>query len=127
MDAGRLRTNVMRQHDDAGIENIVKIPRKSDGRTKRRTVMSKPNNNNDNENKVTESKHDKFKRLASARTQTVLQKLDVLINCANGNNYEWTPDDGAKIVDVVQAKVDMLKDKLLGGEKPGPTKESFVL
>jgi hypothetical protein len=77
--------------------------------------------------KKNESKHDKFKRLASARTQTVLQKLDVLINCANGNNYEWTPEDGTKIVDVVQAKVDELKDKLLGGDEGNAAEEAFAL
>lgn len=74
-----------------------------------------------------ESKHDKFKRLAAARTQTVLQKLDVLINCANGTNYEWMPEEGQKIVDVVQGKVDVLKDKLLGGDEGNAPEEGFTL
>ena len=44
-----------------------------------------------------ENRRERFKRLATARTNTVLQKLKVLSNCANRQAYEYNEDDVEKI------------------------------
>lgn len=74
-----------------------------------------------------ESKHDKFKRLATARMGTVLQKLKVLTNCANATTYEWTPEEAQKIIDTLQSKIDLLKEKLLGDEQGNEEADGFSL
>jgi len=44
-----------------------------------------------------ETKRERFKRLATLRTNTVLRRLKVLGNCANRSVYEYTEDDINKI------------------------------
>ncbi len=52
-----------------------------------------------------ESSRERFKRLAMARTNTVLKKLDVLGNCANRYVYEYTQEDIQKIFDTINKKI----------------------
>ena len=54
---------------------------------------------------------DAFKRLASQRTNGVLEKLRILGNCANRNAYEYTDEDVRKIFTVVEAEVRRTKAK----------------
>ena len=42
-------------------------------------------------------KRDRFKRLASQRTNAVLEKLKILGNCSNRANYEYTDEEIDKI------------------------------
>ena len=44
-----------------------------------------------------ENKRDRFRRLATLRTNTVLKRLKVLGNCSNRSAYEYTEDDLNKI------------------------------
>jgi bifunctional pyridoxal-dependent enzyme with beta-cystathionase and maltose regulon repressor activities len=46
---------------------------------------------------INENKRERFLRLASHRTQDVLNRLRVLGNCANRSVYEYTQDDIEKI------------------------------
>ena len=39
--------------------------------------------------KAEESKHEKFVRLAEARTNKIIDTLQLLGNCANTSFYEW--------------------------------------
>jgi len=57
---------------------------------------------NENEKQVTESPKDRFKRLATARTNAVIQKLRVLGNCANRYSYEYTEEDIKKIFSAIE-------------------------
>jgi hypothetical protein len=54
---------------------------------------------NQEQNKV------RFKRLATQRTNTVLQKLKVLGNCSNRSAYEYTEEEVNKIFVEVERKV----------------------
>ena len=40
-----------------------------------------------------ESKHEKFVRIASSRTQKILDTLRILGNCANTYTYEYTKEE----------------------------------
>jgi hypothetical protein len=55
--------------------------------------------------KRSESKRDRFKRLAEARTKTVLAKLKVLGNCASRSTYEYTAEDVKKIFRAIRERV----------------------
>ena len=47
----------------------------------------------------------RFKRLATLRVNNVLQKLDVLGNCANRSYYEYTEEEIDKIFNTIDKKI----------------------
>ena len=61
------------------------------------------------ENDTKQSKKGNFKRLAGARTQEVIRRIRILAHCANRSNYEYTPDDVAKIFSELQAELKQAK------------------
>lgn len=58
-----------------------------------------------------ETKAERFKRLATKRTQNVLYTLRVLGNCANRGVYEYTTDDVRKIFYAVEKQLAETKTK----------------
>ncbi len=52
-----------------------------------------------------EHPRDRFKRLATLRTNTVLKRLKVLGNCSNRNIYDYSEDDIEKIFNEIERKV----------------------
>ena len=58
-----------------------------------------------------ETPRDRFKRLAVARTNSILQRLKVLSNCSNRHIYEYTEDDIDKIFSEIERKVKEMKAK----------------
>jgi len=58
-----------------------------------------------------ETKRDRFKRLASLRTNEVIRRLKVLGNCANRQAYEYDADDVSKIFGEIDRKVREVKAK----------------
>ncbi len=60
-----------------------------------------------------ESKRDRFKRLAAARTSAVLRKLKVLGNCANRAAYEYSQDEIRKIFAAIEGKLKEIKARFL--------------
>ena len=64
-----------------------------------------------------ESRADRFKRLATKRTQNVLHALRVLGNCASRGQYEYTAEDVNKIFRAIQSQVDEIKAKFKGNDK----------
>jgi hypothetical protein len=58
-----------------------------------------------------ETKHERFKRLATYRTNEVLKRLRVLGNCANKNMYEWNDEDLKKIFSTIEFEMKVLKSK----------------
>jgi hypothetical protein len=52
-----------------------------------------------------EHPRDRFKRLASLRTNAVLKRLKVLGNCSNRNAYEYEEQDIEKIFSEIERKV----------------------
>lgn len=61
--------------------------------------------------KISDKKRERFKRLASQRTNAVLQKLKVLGNCANRSAYEYTEEEINKIFSEIERRVREMKSK----------------
>ncbi len=58
----------------------------------------------------------RFERVAARRVQLILQYLDILGNCANRNNYEYTESDTRKMFIALKEKlreIETLFDKEL--------------
>ncbi|MDD4989698.1 MAG: hypothetical protein PHW31_00060 [Candidatus Pacebacteria bacterium] len=58
-----------------------------------------------------EHPRDRFKRLATQRTNIVLKRLKVLGNCSNRNIYEYDEQDIEKIFSEIDRKVKETKAK----------------
>ncbi len=65
--------------------------------------MEKPNKK--------ETPQERFKRLATLRTNTVLRRLKVLGNCANRQAYQYTEEDVDKIFYEIERKLKEVKAK----------------
>lgn len=72
-----------------------------------------------------ETKADAFKRLASARVQTVLDRLDILANCSNRAQYEYTAEQVEKIRSTIQTKLDFCMNQF--SDKPSRSSNCFEL
>lgn len=63
---------------------------------------------------ATESKRDKFIRLAEARTNKILEMLRLLGNCSSKSNYEYTDEDVRKIFGALEKELKSTKNRFLG-------------
>ncbi len=63
-----------------------------------------------------ETKQDRFTRLATQRTQEALNKLRILGNCANRDNYEYSDAEAEKILRAIDEEVKVLKQKFRSGK-----------
>ena len=70
----------------------------------------------------TETKREKFLRLASQRTKEVLSRLRILGNCANRQIYEYNEKDVEKIFSAIDKQLKEVKAKF-----HFPKKEEFKL
>ena len=50
-------------------------------------------------------KRNRFVKVASKRVQRVIEGLDLLANCANKKNYEYSDDDIKKMFATIKSKV----------------------
>ena len=64
-----------------------------------------------------ESKSERFKRIASKRTDDILDKLRLLGNCANKNSYEYTDAEVNKIFSEIDKQIKVAKLKFSGDKK----------
>ena len=65
---------------------------------------------------MTESRRDRFKRIAGTRTNKILDMIKLLGNCANTGNYEYTDDDVKKIFSTIDREIKNAKAKFNGSE-----------
>lgn len=63
------------------------------------------------EKTIQETPHERFKRLASKRTNEVLRRLKILGNCANRQVYEYTNEDIEKIFSTIEKRAKEIKAK----------------
>ncbi len=56
-------------------------------------------------------KKERFKRLATQRTNTILKKIKILGNCANRSAYEYTEEEIKKVFDVIDRQVKEIRSK----------------
>lgn len=65
---------------------------------------------------ATETKRDRFIRLAEARTNKILEMMRLLGNCSSKANYEYTDEDVRKIFGALEKELKNTKNKFLGIE-----------
>ncbi len=58
-----------------------------------------------------ESKRERFVRLAEARTNKIIDMIQLLGNCSNQSQYEYTQKDVNKIFNTIQAELDAAKKR----------------
>jgi len=58
-----------------------------------------------------EDNNDRFKRIASRRTNEIIEKIRILGNCANKNAYSFTDRDVRKIFNAIEQELRRTKDK----------------
>jgi len=64
-----------------------------------------------------ESKKDAFRRLATQRTNAVLNRLRILGHCSNPQLYEYTQEDVRKIFRAIELEVKAVKAKFINSSK----------
>lgn len=62
-------------------------------------------------NKDQDPKRERFKRLGTQRTNSVLQRLKVLGNCSNRSAYDYTEEEINKIFSEIERRVRETKAK----------------
>lgn len=67
----------------------------------------------DNE-KILNTKEERFKRLAQQRTRNVLKSLKILGNCSNKSSYEYSEEDLKKIFSAIELELKSTKNKFYG-------------
>ena len=75
--------------------------------------------------KIDESKHDKFVRLAEARTNKIIDTLQLLGNCSNTSVYEYTQDEVDEIFQTIEQEVREAKKKFTKSEPQKATRFSL--
>ena len=66
--------------------------------------------------KEQETKRERFVRLAEARTNKIIDMLQLLGNCSNTSAYEYTQQDVDKIFSAIEAEVREAKKKFSKSE-----------
>ena len=56
-----------------------------------------------------ESRSEKFKRVATKRTNELLDKIRILGNCSNKSTYEYSDEDVIKIFKSIEKQLEMTK------------------
>jgi hypothetical protein len=64
-----------------------------------------------------ESRSERFKRLASKRTNDILEKIRILGNCYNKSSYEYTEEEINKIFSEIEKQLKLTKAKFLAGKR----------
>lgn len=72
-----------------------------------------------------ETKRDKFVRLAENRTNKILQTLVLLGNCSNTGVYEYTQKDVEKIFNAIQNQLNETKKRFT--QKGSGSSDRFTL
>lgn len=74
--------------------------------------------------KIKETRHTRFKRLAEARTDKVLNMLDLIGNLSNKSFYEYTDEEIETIFNALEKSLKENKAKFKNNKK---TKRRFTL
>ncbi len=66
---------------------------------------------------MTETKREAFKRLAEKRTNSVLDRIRILGNCANPYAYEYTEEDVRLIFVAIDQELKLAKSKFANNHR----------
>lgn len=72
-----------------------------------------------------ETKRERFVRVAEARTNKIITLMQLLGNCSNRNNYEYTEKDIEVIIGTLEAELAELKSKFK--QEPSKKDKRFKL
>ncbi len=64
-----------------------------------------------------ETRRQRFKRIAGARTNKILDMLKLLGNCSNTGNYEYSENDVKKIFNAIETEIKASKAKFIKSTK----------
>ena len=64
-----------------------------------------------------ESRHERFKRLATLRTNAVLEKLRLIGNLSSKTNYEYSEEEVSKIFYAIDSQLRNIKALFSGKKK----------
>jgi hypothetical protein len=67
--------------------------------------------------KVNETKHETFRRLASQRTNAVLDRIRILGHCSNPHIYEYSQEDVRKMFAAIESEIKSVKAKFVNTNK----------
>lgn len=68
---------------------------------------------------MSESKHNKFKRLAKLRGERALNDLRLVANLSNKKNYEYTDDDVKALFNALEEELRVAKLGFIKNKKRG--------
>lgn len=54
---------------------------------------------------MSNTRRERFEKVASKRVQNIIDYLDLLSNCSNKNNYEYTEEDIRKMFSAIKEKL----------------------
>lgn len=66
---------------------------------------------------MTETKREAFLRLATKRTNAVMEKIRVLSNCANPYAYEYSEEDVRKMFAAIEQELKAARAKFHGHQR----------
>lgn len=69
-----------------------------------------------------ESKSERFVRIAEARTNKIIDMIQLLGNCANKNTYEYTKEDVRQIFAAIDAELRVARSKFEASENDSSRK-----
>lgn len=64
-----------------------------------------------------EAKREAFQRLATQRTNAVLNRIRILGNCSNPRLYEYTDTEAKKIFNAIESELRVTKAKFMNSNK----------
>lgn len=70
-----------------------------------------------------ETKRERFQRIATNRTNRIIDQLRLLGNCSNRSNYEYTDDEVKKIFSAIESELRAQKARFA----VSPKSERFTL
>jgi len=65
---------------------------------------------------IQETRHERFKRIATKRTNEVIKQIRILGNCSNKSSYEFTVIEINKIFSEIDKQLKLTKAKFLAGK-----------
>ena len=67
-----------------------------------------------------ESRHERFRRVAEARTNKIIDMLRLLGNCSNRTNYEYSEDEVQQIFEALEQEMEEARARFTFSGDSGP-------
>ena len=71
----------------------------------------------DMEKNSEETRSERFRRVASRRTNNILRQIQVLGNCSNKSSYSYTEEDIKKIFSAIEGELRSVRTKFANRKK----------